>query len=431
MGLRGIMTANKNVWLLIQDNSLPENGSHSRHFFFAKHLLKKEYRPVVFVASKPRCSQKQMIAGKESFLVDESYGFPFVYIRCNNYKNSMKKRLVATAEYHIRLNRYVDEFVKRFGEPDVVLGSSAYPITPVLARKIAKKYTAKSICEVRDLWPLSLEEYGIIKRDGAIARMMYRLEKSNYKNADAIVFTMEGGRQYIIDRGWNTEQGGPVDLKKVHSINNGIDLDAYYANLDKHPFQNEALSQSRGRAIVYAGSVRKANGLDFLVDVAKEAQDLPVSFIVFGDGGEREELSAKAQRLGLDNIHFEGSISKESVPSALSQGMMAIMCSSSQVSLSQYGMSQNKLFDYLAGGKPVISNLPSRYSIVNEYECGIERSFKTAKDCAETIRMMVADSDAMKRWGENAASTAVLFSFDRLTDKLIGAIEGDIDGNKL
>ena len=86
-------------------------------------------------------------------------------------------------------------------------------------------------------------------------------------------------------------------------------------------------------------------------------------------------------------------------------------------------MSQNKLFDYLASGKPVLSNLPSNYSIINKYDCGIERSFTGPEDFAEQIRQMISDKDSMKRWGENARTTAELYSFVSHTNHLIDIIE--------
>lgn len=86
-------------------------------------------------------------------------------------------------------------------------------------------------------------------------------------------------------------------------------------------------------------------------------------------------------------------------------------------------MSQNKLFDYLASGKPVLSNLPSSYSIVNKYDCGIERTFASPEDFAEQIRQMLSDKDSMKQWGENAQAAAELYSFVSHTNHLIEIIE--------
>lgn len=422
----GRAMAGKTIWLMIQDNSLPQHGSHNRHFCLAKYLVRAGYRPVVFVASKARCSKKQMIADGQPFIVDESNGFPWVYIRTNNYGDSMKKRLVAICEYHEGLKKHADEFVKTFGKPDVILGSSAYPLTPKLAITLAKRYNAKSICEVRDLWPASLEEYGIIKKGGPIARAMYQLERSLYEDADAVVFTMEGGSDYIADKRWDIVHGGKVDLAKCHYINNGVDLEQYRECLAKLCFENTKVKASNRKKACYAGSIRNANGIGFLVDVAKclKVVDADIDLFIIGDGVERPALEERAANEGLDNIHFLGAVGKEYVPSALSaMSMMLLIYSSNQNELSKYGMSQNKLFEYLASGKPVLSNLPTAYSIVNGYDCGVEREFESAGDCAAWMIAMLENEGAMSRWGRNAANTAELFSYERLANELIEVVK--------
>lgn len=417
--------AGKTIWTIMMDNCLPEHGPHNRHFWFAKHLKDRGYNPVVFVASRERGNAIQMIEDDEPFKVDDSYGFPFVYIRIKDYGESMKKRILAIFEFHKRLNKYADTFVEMFGKPDVILGSNGYPLSPWLANRFAKKYDAASICEICDLWPLSLEEYDIIKPGGAIAKAMYVLERKNYEGADAIIFSMEGGADYIRDKGWDTGGGGKIDLAKVHHINNGIDLDAFKENAVSYDCPVEALADNGKAKIVYAGSVRKANNIGYLVDVAQcMRDDRNVEFVALGAGDELEELRDRVQDLGLDNIVFPGAIDKREIPSSLEKALLLLLLySSSQVNLSQYGMSQNKLFDYLASGKPVLSNLPSNYSIINKYDCGIERSFTGPEDFAEQIRQMISDKDSMKRWGENARATAELYSFVSHTNHLIDIIE--------
>lgn len=415
----------KTIWTIMIDNCLPEHGPHNRHFWFARHLKEQGYNPVVFVASRERGNAIQMIEDSAPFKVDDSHGFPFVYIRIKDYGESMKKRILSIFEFHMRLNKHADMFAEMFGKPDVILGSNGYPLSPWLANRFAKKYDAASICEICDLWPLSLEEYDIIKPGGAIAKAMYVLERKNYENANAIIFSMEGGGDYIRDKGWDVDNGGKIDLGKVHHINNGIDLDAFRENAEAFTCPVGELADNGKVKIVYAGSVRKANNIGYLVDVAECMQsDEQVEFIALGAGDELEELREKVQERGLSNIFFPGAIDKREIPASLKKArLLLLLYSSMQVNLSQYGMSQNKLFDYLASGKPVLSNLPSNYSIINKYDCGVERSFSSPEEFAEQIRQMISDKDSLKRWGENARSTADLYSFVSHTNRLIEIIE--------
>jgi len=414
----------KTVWSIMMDNCLPEHGPHNRHFWFAVHLAERGYFPVVFVASRERGNAIQMIEGKEPYKVDMTYGFPFVYIRIKDYGESMKKRILAIFEFHKRLMEHADEFVDLFGKPDVILGSNGYPLSPWLANRWAKKFDAKSICEICDLWPLSLEEYNIISRGGPIAKAMYQLEKKNYEDADAIIFSMEGGADYIRDKGWDVANGGKINLSKVHHINNGIDLDAFEENLATRSNVLPRLEEGEKTKIVYAGSLRTANNIGYIIDIAERMQNDDVEFFAIGGGDELEVLRKEVENRNLGNIHFTGPIDKRDIPSALKNAaILLLIYSSSQTNLSQYGMSQNKLFDYLATGRPVLSNLPTKYSIINGYDCGIEKQFEDPDEFAQTIRDMISDQEARRRWGENASKTAELYSFEHHAEHLIQIIE--------
>lgn len=412
----------KTIWLIMMDNCLPEHGPHNRHFWFAKHLKERGYNPVVFVASRERGSAIQMIEDDAPFKVDDSYGFPFVYIRIKDYGESMKRRVLAIFEFHKRLNRYADTFAEMYGKPDVILGSNGYPLSPWLANRLARKYHAASICEVCDLWPLSLEVYGIIGRGGAIAKAMYVLERKNYEDADAIVFSMEGGSRYIADHGWDVAHDGKIDLSKVHHINNGVDLEAFDANLARRGAGAPEIA-SDGATVVYAGSMQKINNVEYLVDAAACLRDEPIQFIFYGDGEDAAFLRKKVSEERLTNVSLPGAIDKRDIPAALHGATLLLMYSLPEDEIAKYGMSQNKLFDYLASGRPVLSNLPSDFSVINRYDCGIEESFSGPEDFARRIVQMLSDEDSLKRWGENSRSAAELYSFVSHTNHLIEIIE--------
>lgn len=419
------MPSKKTIWMIAMDCSSPEDGPHNRHFWLAKHLKAKGNDVVVFVASRERGSSTQKITDKSPHLIDETYGFPLVYIRIRDYGESMKRRIAAIVSFHARLEKYSNWFAGQFGRPDVILGSSGYPLSPWLAYRFARRFDAKSICEIRDLWPYSLEEHGIIRRGGFIAKSMYRLERSNYENADAIIFLMEGGAKYIQDKKWDKDSGGSIDLAKVHHINNGVDLGAFERDRVASREIAEDFETNEKLQIIYAGSIRRANNVGYLVDVANYMRsDDDIEFIVLGDGDELDELQERAARLRLDNLEFKGAVKKCEVPAYLEKAsILLLLYSKSQVNLARYGMSQNKLFDYLASGKPVLSNLPSSYSIINRYNCGVERAFAGPEDFADQIRRMLSDRVSMKQWGENARSTAELYSYISHTDRLIDVIE--------
>ena len=88
------------------------------------------------------------------------------------------------------------------------------------------------------------------------------------------------------------------------------------------------------------------------------------------------------------------------------------------------GNSSNKLFEYMASGKPVISTVRMGYSIINKYQCGIELEKDTPQCLAEAI-IYFYEMDATKyaQYGKNARIGAEEFDFKKLTDKLQTVID--------
>ena len=199
-------------------------------------------------------------------------------------------------------------------------------------------------------------------------------------------------------------------------------VESYYENVLKQSIHSEIVKTS-GFKVVYTGSIRRANDIGFILEVARELESDGVSFFLFGDGEEKVPLERRCADEAIDNVHFMGRVDKRYIPSILSQGMLLLMHSRAQYGLSNYGMSQNKLFDYLASGKPIISNLPNSYSIINRYDCGFEGPFDTPQDCARQILRMKDDPASLERWGRNSRQAASLFTFEALTRKLSGIID--------
>lgn len=409
----------KTVWILNHYATLMYKNLGGRHYSLAKEMSRQGYDVVIFCASTIHNSSEEVeVAGK--YRCERLGGVTYVFVKCRPYEGNGVSRIANMLDYYCGVKKCANDFSR----PDVIIGSSVHPLAQVAALQLARRYRCKCIVETRDLWPASLEEYGVIKPGGVIARIMYRNERRCYEKADAVVFTIAGGADYIRDKGWDVSHGGLIDIEKVHYINNGVDLEDFDNNRATIASSVVEPNDKTMAKLIYAGSVRKANGLGFLLDVAEDLREDRCEIVVVGSGDELESLRSKADERGLGNIRFTGAIPKKEVPATLeSASLLLLLYSSSQAGLSRYGMSQNKLFDYLASGKPILSNLPNRYSIVNECECGIERSFSDSKDFVNQIRGMISDKDSMKRWGENARATAELYSFASHASHLIDIIE--------
>jgi glycosyltransferase involved in cell wall biosynthesis len=161
--------------------------------------------------------------------------------------------------------------------------------------------------------------------------------------------------------------------KFVH-VPNGIDVGEWESSTAPLPAESaRAIGAFRDRfpfLIGYAGTHGISNALEFLVDAAALVGDEPVGFVLVGQGPEKAALRARAERQGLRNLLFLDPIPKRSVPAFLT-GMDALFIGWRRSPLYRFGVSPNKLMDYLFAAKPVIHSIEAGNDLVAEADAGL------------------------------------------------------------
>ena len=391
-----------------------------RHYWFSNYLIENGYKPTIFCASTNHFSDKNIDTKGKKYCVDSVKDIPFVFVNTPDYKGNGRKRIINMLAFYRNLFHVAKEYARLNGKPDVILASSVHPLTLVAGIKIAKKFGIPCICEVRDLWPESIVAYGSLKRNSVIAKILYLGEKWIYKNADSVIMTWEGGKQYIIDQGWDKE----IDLNKIKHISNGVIIDSFDKNSQDHVIIDSDLDDNNFKNLVYAGSIRKVNNLGLLLDAAKIIQDYEqkIRFLIYGSGDEKEMLEQRCKDEGLCNVIFKGRVEKKMVPSILKRSYANILHNSS-TSLDKYGQSQNKFFEYLAAGRAIIQTYTTGYSLLEKYNCGISATDQNPENVAKTILQACENDEQARQMGQNARKAAYDFDFKNLTNKLIEVVE--------
>lgn len=407
----------KKIWLINQYNMPPEFGHLNRHFNFGKYLKRLGHEPAVFVGSFLHNTSIQMIKDKSISKRYEPCDFPFFFIRTCDYSASKLKRVFAMFQF----TRNLYKTTKGMERPDAILGSSAHPLASIAAIRMARKYKCRSIVEIRDLWPESLVAYGILGRHNPMVSLLYAVERWIYKKADDIVFTMEGGKDYIISRGWDREHGGPVDMAKVHHINNGVDLEVFNENKTSYITTDEDLDDPEPFKVVYAGSIRLVNNVRRIVDAAqyiKNTYSGNIRFLIYGEGGDRETLEKYCTDNKITNVHFKGHVDKKYIPYILSRSDLNILHFDDSP-LKLYGVSLNKMFEYFASSKPTLSDCAFGYDLITRYGCGITVDRADAQKLAEAvIRFRTMPLDEYGRYCANALRAASDYDFRILAGQL-------------
>ncbi len=397
-----------------------------RHYWIAEQLKKDGYKPVVFGCNAKQDAAEDFFPSKKRWQIQIApNGVPFVPIRSTHYKGNGLSRIGNMALFTKNLLITAREYARKYGAPDVVYASSVHPLTVFAGEQIARHFHVPCIGEARDLWPETLVAYGAVKGDSLFGKLLYSGEKLMYRRADAMVFTMEGAPDYIAEHGWDKAHGGPIDLERVYNINNGVDLDQFDRNVREFPFADPDLDNPDLFCAVYTGAVRRANNLGLLLEAMTYLRDLKnFRMLIWGRGYEIEKLQTRAAALGLaDRFVFRPFVNKQYIPSILSKADCTVM-HWERSSVNNYGYDYNKLFEYLAAGKPVFSTIQSGHSLLVNKNCGIETDGPTPKDFAEGLRRIYnMTPEERSEWGRRARIAAADYDFRVQTKTLERIIE--------
>lgn len=404
------------IWIMNHYAGHMEMDKGGRHYWFSKFLAQKGHQPVVF------CSGKNEEFLKISYA--EEIGTKFVYVKTEGKHTGKFKRVHSMISFYINVQKAAKRFAISNGKPDIILASSVHPLTLVAGIKLAKYFGVKCICEVRDLWPEAIFAYSNVKKESLIGRVLYRGERWIYTKADALVFTQEGGADYIRKHKWDVENGGKIDMSKVFYINNGVDLQAFDNNAREFIYEDEDLDNPDLYKIVYTGAIRRVNDIGLLLDAAKLITSSKVKVIIFGDGDMLSGLKQRVVDEKIENVVFKGRVNKQYIPSINCRADLNLAHWKMTPLVKMLGESCNKVFEYCAAGKPILYTVHPSYSIAQKFDCGIFTSGFTAENIAQGIMECVNLSERRKKeLGHNARKAAEYFDFSNLTNELLYVIE--------
>ena len=401
-----------NIWYLhhyATPDSLP--GLH-RPFEFGKYFIEEGNNLTVFSSSYLHYSGENMILGNEKYKLVNYDGIQTVFIRTRGYSSSGIKRVMNMFDFYKRL--------KTNGKPDVIIASSPHPLTMMAGNELAKHFGVPCVCEIRDFWPEVFFQGGKIREKGLLGRILLRGEKSIYKKATALLFLKEGDHQYIKDHKWDMDSGGPIDMKKCFYVNNGVDISLF----DKRKEDFPAKREKNGKfTVVYCGTIRPVNHVDILVDVGKLLGS-DYQILVYGSGNCVESIQKRIKEEGVNNVFLKGYVDNKQVPGILSSSDLNILNYSAKDYNWSRGNSSNKLFEYLASSKPVLSTVKMGYDILERFECGVSTEDCKAELIAECIKKVkYLPSERYNSMCENARLASKQFDIPKLSRDYLNVLD--------
>lgn len=407
----------KTVWIINHYAIPPSLGGLNRHYYFKKHLEERGYKVRIFTSARIHNSDVNMTENDQFFTERLVDGIEYTFIKSPAYSGNGLSRIRNMLSFCSSVKKIWKHY--KHENPDVIYTSSPDLFTARAAQALARKHKIPNVVEIRDLWPLSIVEYKNFSNRNPIIKFLYGLEKKLYKRADAVVFTMPNGANYIVDKHWDKK----VSLDKIFNINNGVDLALTEEQIKEFSIDEDLFNNDKFK-VLYCGSIREANKVGALVDAAKVIQDKDsdVQFIIYGDGNEKPALEETCRQQNINNVVFKGHVDKKFMPYICSHSDLNVI-SVKQTNAGKYGVSWNKLFDYMAAGKPILSTVKVGKDLLKEYNCGITTENQDAETIANDI--LAIKNLPKEKYDElcsNASKASKDFDYKALTDKFENVI---------
>lgn len=247
---------------------------------------------------------------------------------------------------------------KEVGQPDVIIVQSPPLFDAIAVRLLAWFKHCPFIFMISDLWPESAVQLGAL-RNRLFIKLSEWLEWSTYERARLVWVVTEGIRDRLIQRGLPSE--------RIFLLTNGVDTDRF------HPIpQTEArvkLGWDERFTVLYAGTHGISHGLNTLLDAAEQVQDRDdIHFVLVGDGAEKADLIAQAQKRSLKNVSFLDPFPHHLVPVLLAAADVCLV-HVRRIPLFK-GMLPIKMFEAMACGRPIVLAIDGEARKLAEQEAG-------------------------------------------------------------
>jgi len=254
----------------------------------------------------------------------------------------------------------------------------------------------KIITDVEDLWPLFLEDMGMNNK--VVIKYMDLCSKFLYKNSDGIAAVSEGMLKYV-------DKISKSENKWISPL--GVNVKEYF-NIKKNEKLIEDKIWKNDFKIMYLGVQGRANDLLSVLKTIEvynkfyptKMENKSISFIFIGNGDQTESLIKYRDEKDLKNVYFEKPVSGDKVSEYL---VHADICLTNLMKIESFKLVRpNKLFQYMALGKPIITGIWGEFQeIVEKVNAGIYVDFTDKKNTSKKIYDLINDNELIKKMGIN------------------------------
>lgn len=389
------------IWYLCQFASQPGQGKYQRQFLLCRNMAKEGHSLTLFSGRHIASVRTRFWGINKSKMVD---GVNCVLVNGTFSKEGINlRRIISMLSFELFLFLST-VFVKKNKRPDVIIASSLSLFTLKTACILKKRFGCKLIVEIRDIWPESPVQAGRLKESNPLVKILRRIEYKGYKNADGIISPIPKFDNYIKKK--------YPDLKfRFCYISQGFDETLYTGS--------RIFDKPQGKFnICYAGLIGAANKVDVILDAMTKVKDKNIHLYLIGEGPLKNAYKEKYKE--YSNIFFLDAIPKKEMIQFLQNFDLFVMAVR-DMPIYDYGISPNKMIDYLIAGKPILNAYNGYRDILEEVNCGKYVEANNPQMLADAmIWFSELDKDQLIQMGRNGQQYVLeKMNFGYLANKLL------------
>lgn len=401
--------------LFLTDNFPPEvNAPASRTFEHCKEWVKAGHR-VTVVTCAPNFPHGRVYDGYVNRMLQNEIMEGVRVIRVWSYITANEgfiKRILDYLSYMVTAT-VASPFVRN---PDIVIGTSPQFFTACAAYLVSRMKKIPFIFELRDLWPESIKAVGAMQHSAVIG-LLERIELFLYRKAANVVSVTNSFKKILVIRG--------IIENKIAVITGGVDTFRFYPRpKDQELIEHYGL---KGKFVAgFIGTHGMAHALETILEAAKQMQEEGndvLRFILLGHGAKKQDLLAKAGGMGLSNLIFIDSVSKEQVTRYWSLLDVSI------IHLKKADLFQtvipSKLFECMGMGIPVLHGVAGESAeIIKRERVGLIFEPENAADLCDNLMRLYRDRTLYENFRKNCIAAADKYDRSNLATQMLSILQG-------
>jgi len=363
------------IWMINHYAAAPSQAWSTRHVSLCAELVRRGHSVNLFSANFSHSLKTYRSANRtEPIHWEEALGVEMGWLPTPAYTDNRWGRGWNTLVFAWRVLSLPEHC--KF-QPEVIYGSTPSLFAALAGLRVAQRLGVPFVLEIRDIWPQTLIDMGM-SRFHPFIMVSAAIERYLYRHSDAIVTLMPNAAPHLVAHG--------VAPERIHWIPNGVNFNLVPPV--ERPQPKEELE------VVYAGAYGGGSNPGLILDAAARLRQRggpQLRFRLVGSGPHEPAMRAKLAALKLTNVSMEPPVAKLDVYSYLNQADI-VVAPYGALAVHRFGVSLNKLFDYMAVARPIVFGSCSSNHPVTDAGCGIEIPADDPEALADAISTLAGMS---------------------------------------